>query len=86
MVAAHTQVKRLRYEKLPEGAKFVVLFRDPEDVLWARYQRYCNSSWTEYARVPKAAITLEDFAAGMFAHKSSNEAGPGPRGLPESQC
>ncbi|CAJ1334345.1 unnamed protein product [Effrenium voratum] len=62
-----------RYEKLPEGAKFVVLFRDPEDVLWTRYQRYCNSSWTEYARVPKAAIALEDFAAGMFAHKSSNE-------------
>lgn len=65
----------VRYEKLPEEAKFIVLFRDPEDIFLTRYRRYCNSSWTEYARVPREKITLELFAAGMFANMhSGNEA------------
>ncbi|CAE7467035.1 unnamed protein product [Symbiodinium natans] len=62
------------HEKLPEDAKFVVLFRDPRKIFLTRYRRFCNSSWTDYARVPRGAISLENFAVGIFGHESSNEA------------
>eukprot|EP00434_Breviolum_minutum_P014194 symbB.v1.2.012515.t1/scaffold867.1/size156651/1 len=61
------------YEKLPETAKFIVLFRQPEAIFWTRYQRYCNSSWTGYAAVPAASISPELYASGMFAHMAGNE-------------
>ncbi|CAE7271476.1 unnamed protein product, partial [Symbiodinium necroappetens] len=61
------------YEKLPEDAKFVVLFRDPRQIFLTRYRRFCNSSWTDYARVSRGAISLENFAVGIFGHESSNE-------------
>ncbi|CAE7817011.1 unnamed protein product [Symbiodinium sp. CCMP2592] len=61
------------YEKLPEDAKFVVLFRDPRKIFLTRYRRFCNSSWTDYARVSRGAISLENFAVGIFGHESSNE-------------
>ena len=63
------------HEKLPEDAKFVVLFRDPRKIFLTRYRRYCNSSWTDYARVPRGAISLENFAVGIFGHESGNEVG-----------
>lgn len=56
------------YEKLPEDAKFIVLFRDPEEIFWTRYRRYCNSSWTKYAEIRPGEISPEVYAAGMFAH------------------
>lgn len=62
------------YEKLPEDAKFIVLFRDPEDIFWTRYRRYCNSSWTRYAEIRPGEISPEVYAAGMFAHmQAGNE-------------
>ena len=64
-----------RYEKLPDNAKFVVLFRRPAEVFWTRYRRYCNSSWTSYAEISPGQISVELYAAGMFAHKAGNEAG-----------
>ena len=57
-----------RYEKLPEDAKFIVLFRSVEEIFWTRYRRYCNSTWSDYAQVPRLSITEELYAAGMFAH------------------
>lgn len=75
-ITHHQQAPRLssRYEKLPETAKFIVLFRQPEAIFWTRYQRYCNSSWTGYAAVPAASISPELYASGMFAHMAGNEA------------
>ena len=75
-ITHHQQAPRLssRYEKLPETAKFIVLFRQPEAIFWTRYQRYCNSSWTGYTAVPAASISPELYASGMFAHMAGNEA------------
>ena len=74
------------YEKLPEDAKFVVLFRDPRQIFLTRYRRFCNSSWTDYARVSRGAISLENFAVGIFGHESSNEVWKFMRSWPQTSA
>eukprot|EP00933_Yihiella_yeosuensis_P014400 TRINITY_DN12932_c0_g1_i1.p1 TRINITY_DN12932_c0_g1~~TRINITY_DN12932_c0_g1_i1.p1 ORF type:complete len:481 (+),score=73.00 TRINITY_DN12932_c0_g1_i1:60-1502(+) len=56
-------------EMLPDGAKFIVLLREPKDVLVSQYARFCDGNWAEYAKITPGAISLEHFAAGSFAHR-----------------
>ncbi|CAE8632225.1 unnamed protein product [Polarella glacialis] len=58
--------------QLPEKARYVFLVREPMDVLASQWLQYSNGTWAQYGGVENAHVTLELFAAAVFAHKSSD--------------
>ena len=61
------------FQNLPSNLRYVVLMRDPLQVLQSQYALFCNSSWTELAGVKRGEMTLNLFTAAIFARTNRNE-------------
>ncbi|CAE8593348.1 unnamed protein product, partial [Polarella glacialis] len=61
-------------EFVPDGSRYVVLLRDPKDILTSQWNHFSNSSWSKYVGNKPGGVSLEEFAAGMFAHQDGNDA------------
>ncbi|CAK9118795.1 unnamed protein product [Durusdinium trenchii] len=58
---------------LPTNARYVVLMRDPLQVVQSQYDFFCNSSWAELAGLKRAEMHPLLFTPTTFASVTSNE-------------
>lgn len=58
---------------LPSNVRYVVLMREPLQVLQSQYAYFCNSSWAELAGLKPGEMNLNLFTSGIFARVNRNE-------------